>query len=464
MSTEASPGTRGIKTLLGDPKQAVLKLSGPMIVAMVLLSLYNVVDAFWVSGLGSDALAAIGFVFPFYFMAIGLANGLGVGGGSAISRRIGARDKSGADSVALHTMAIMAVVSAAFTIPFYLLAGEIFAAMGAGSATAMAVDYASIIFLGSFFIFFCNVAYAILRAEGDATRAMYAMGVASVLNIVLDPVFIYTLNMGVAGAALATVLSVTISSLVMLYWLCVKKDTYITFNPRDFKPDRAIVRDILRVGLPAAVQQLSMALTMLFMNLIIIMVASIDGIAVYSVGWRVVSIAITPLIAISTAVVSVTGAAYGARLYEKAETAHLYAIKIGSVIGVSISVATFLLAPVIAGVFTLAEEAAHIKPELTFFLRVMCLFYPAVAFGMFSSALFQGTGKGLNALVVTILRTIVLTTAISYLLAVVLNWGLEGAWWGLAIGNILGSSTAYVWARLYTARLESRGMTLWRRL
>jgi putative MATE family efflux protein len=465
MRREAPPQkeTKGVQTLLGDPTAAIIKLSGPIIVAMVLLSLYNIVDAFWVSGLGADALAAIGFVFPFFFMAMGFANGLGVGGGSAISRRIGAKDKSGADSVAMHTLLLMAAASIVYTVPLFILADDLFLALGAGNAAGMAADYGKIIFLGSIFIFFSYVAYAILRAEGDANRAMYAMAVSSVLNIILDPIFIYTLGLGVAGAAYATILSLAVSSGIMVYWLWVKKDTYISFHIGGFRLNHEHIRDIFSVGLPATVQQLSMAITILILNALIIVVATTDGVAVYSVGWRVVSIAITPLLAISTAVVSVTGAAYGARLYEKAETAHLYAIKVGFYIGTGISILTFLFAPQIAAVFTMSAEAAHIAPDLTKFLRIMCLFYPTVSFGMFSSALFQGTGKGMNALIVTILRTIILTTAFAGIFAILLGLSLDGIWWGLAAGNSIGAAVAFLWARSYTASLMEGPFRLWRR-
>ena len=99
--------TKGVETLLGDPEKAIIKLSLPMIAAMSVQTIYNLVDAIWVSGIGADALAAIGFVYPFFFLAMGLSNGLGVGAGSAISRRIGARDKPGADNVAVHTLSLI---------------------------------------------------------------------------------------------------------------------------------------------------------------------------------------------------------------------------------------------------------------------------------------------------------------------------------------------------------------------
>jgi len=445
--------SEGIKTLLGDPKKAIIKLSLPMIVAMSAQTVYNLVDAIWVSGLGSDALAAIGFVFPFFFAAMALSNGLGVGGGSAISRMIGASDKEGADNVAVHTIVMMLLLAVPFTILLFVFARDLFVLIGAGSATGLAVSYARVIFAGSIFIFITSVASAILRAEGDVKRAMYVMMLGAGLNIILDPIFIYTLNMGIAGAAYATLVSLAVSSAVMVNWLLFKKDTYVSFKFSGFRFDRVIVRDIFRVGIPASVTQLSMSLTMVIMNVMIVVVGSIDGVAVYTTGWRVVSIATLPLVGIATAVVPVTGVAFGARSFEKVSIAHLYATKIGFLIEAVIAVATFIFAPQIAAVFTQAESAAHIAPDLIIFLRIMSLSYVTVPFGMLSSSLFQGTGKGMAALSVTVLRTIILTPLFAALFAFNFDWGLEGIWWGLVVANTIGPAVAFLWARLYVQRL-----------
>jgi putative MATE family efflux protein len=445
--------TVGIKTLLGDPRRAILKLAVPMIAAMLIQTLYNLVDAFWVSGLGADALAGIGFVFPFFFFAMALSNGLGVGTGSALSRRIGAGDKTGADNVAVHTIIMMMLLTVAYSVPLVIFAEELFLLIGAGETLALAVAYGQIVFAGSIFLFFTNIGNAILRGEGDATRAMYAMALGAGLNIVLDPIFIYTLGLGIAGAAWATVISLAITSLVMLNWLLLKKDTYVDFSFREFTYDRSIVRDIFGVGLPSAVMQLSMSLTMLVLTVIIVMVGGTDGVAVYSTGWRVASIAILPAIGIATAVVPVSGAAFGARLYRKINVAHLYAIKIGVAMETVIAIATFVLAPQITAVFTQAETAAHLAPDLTVFLRIICLFYPALSFGMLSSAIFQGTGKGMNALLVTLFRTIMLTPLLAVLFAFTLHGGLVGVWWGLVAANILGTLVAFSWVRHYIQRL-----------
>ena len=160
-----------------------------------------------------------------------------------------------------------------------------------------------------------------------------------------------------------------------------------------------------------------------------------------------------PLIGMATAVTAVTGAAYGGKDIKKIEIAYLYSVKIGLLMEVFVSLFVFIFAPQIASVFTQSEGGIRILKDLTSFLRITSLFYPLVAFGMFSSAMFQGTGKGINSLIVTLFRTIVMTVPFAYLFALVFNIGLNGAWWGLVAGNILGSITAFIWAKIYINKL-----------
>jgi putative MATE family efflux protein len=445
--------TTGVKTLLGDPKKAIVKLSIPMIIAMSVQTLYSLIDTYWVSGLGADALAAMGFVFPFFFISMALSNGIGIGGGAAISRRIGAKDKVGADNAAVHTIIIAVLVSIIFTIPFYLFAPQLFTLVGAGKTTGLAVAFAQVIFLGSIVIFFSSVANSILRSEGDSKRAMRAMVISAVLNIVLDPIFIYNFNMGIAGAAWATLLSITISSLMMANWLFFRKDTYVSFNFKNFRFEKSIVKEIFEISVPASAQQLSMSLSMIFLNAIIVLVSNTDGVAVYSTGWRIATIAMAPLMGMAMAIISVTGAAIGARDYVKAKIALSYSTRLGFLIECAIGALLFIFATPIAYLFTQSEGGTHITADLAHFLRVMCLFYPIASLGFFSSSFFQGAGRAMDSLIATLLRTIVFTPLFAALLALTFNMGQVGAWWGMVIGNGLGSLVMYVWAGYYLRAL-----------
>ncbi|MBC7121469.1 MAG: polysaccharide biosynthesis C-terminal domain-containing protein, partial [Candidatus Methanosuratus sp.] len=198
--------TRGVFLLIGEPKKALLKLSGPMIIAMLILAAYNLVNAIWVAGLGSDALAAVGFVSPIFMVVVGLSNGLGAGVSSSISRRIGAQDKRGADNTTMHALLLVLIVSMILTTGLFIALKPLLIAMGAGDSLGPAMEYGNIIFSGSIFMVFNNIAYAILRGEGDTRRTMYAMGAGSLINAILDPILIYWAGLGIAGAAWGTVI------------------------------------------------------------------------------------------------------------------------------------------------------------------------------------------------------------------------------------------------------------------
>jgi len=448
-TADYSKTTEGVNILLGDPKKAVFKLSIPIIVAMSIQTIYTLSDTFWVAGLGADALAAVGFSVPFFMIQMALTGGVAVGGGAAISRRIGARDKAGVDNVAVHIFVIMFILAVALTILGLALVRDLFMYSGAGKTTVLGVAYARVNFAGSFIFFFTNVANSILRSEGDSKRAMQAMILGSVLNVVLDPIFIYPLGFGVAGAAMSNVISYAISGLLMLYWFFIKKDTYVSFRFGSFRFNKQIIRDIFRVGIPSSFEQFALALTALSMNYIIASISSTDGVAVYATAWRITGIAVVPLIGISISLVSISGAAFGENNFKKAQKAFFYALQVGIIVETAIALIVYFFAPQIAAVFTEAESAARIAPELIRLLKIMTVFYPAVAFGMLSASLFQGAGKGTSALIATLLRSLVLTLMFSLLFAYEFGWGLTGIWWGLVTGTIIGSLIAFLWAEMY---------------
>jgi putative MATE family efflux protein len=446
--------TRGVNILTGDPKTAIKKLSGPMIVAMLLMAVYNLADAVWVAGLGADALAAVGFVMPVFMILIALSNGIGAGATSTVARRIGAKDKAGAESGAMHAIMLALIIAAILTPILALSIEPITLLLGAGSVAGLAAEYGSIVFSGTIFFLFVQVCYAILRAEGDTKRTMYAMAVSSVLNIILDPILIYGAGLGVAGAALATIISIASVSLVLLYWFLVKQDTYLTLSWKGFWPERHTLRDILSVGLPAGVEHLLMSIVVIINNTILVMVAGTDAVAIFTSGWRIVMFAVVPLIGIATSLVSVAGAAYGGRHYHKLDVAHRYSATLGMGIAALTAVVTWIFAPQITALFTYTAESAHLVPGFILFFQTMCFFYPFASLGMMSSALFQGTGRGTTSLVISLLRNLVFIAVFTSLLALVFGLGEFGVYLGIVIGNILGGSIGYIWARLFIRRLN----------
>lgn len=441
--------TEGVKKLLGEPKKAILSISLPMMVAMLVNSIYNIVDGFWVAGLGADALAAVGLFFPFLMVVIALGAGIGVGGSSAISRRIGANNKEGADNTVDHTIIIGIVLALVISLPMLPFLDDMFSAMTSNTnVVKMATQYGSIILGGAFILIFYNMANAILRGEGDTKRAMYAIIFGSVMNASLDPVLIYTLDLGVAGAAWSTVLSMSATSLIFIYWLFHKKDTFVDLDLRHFRPDKDILKEIFEVGIPSSLAQLSMSFSIVALNVIVIAAGGSDGVAVFTSGWRIINIGIIPLIGMAMGVTAVTGAAYGAREKEKLKISYLYAVKIGIMIEAAAFLIVLLFAPQIAYIFTYSPDSARIYGDLVTFLRITSLMFIVVPLGMLTSSMFRGVKMGVRSLIVTILRTIFFQVPFAFLFGITLGYGLIGIWAGIVLGNLTASVITFIWGKI----------------
>ncbi len=445
--------TEGVSTILGDPKKAILKLSGPMIVAMLITSLYNLIDGIWVAGLGQNALAAIGFISPIFMVVMGFSNGLGAGATSVISRFIGAGDKKGADNAAMHIMILTIIFTAIVMLSLGFFLSPILTILGAGDTISYGLSYGNIVFGGSIFIVFTAAAYGILRAEGNVKKTTYAMAFGAILNMILDPIFIYTLGLGIAGAAIATVLSLAVVIFIILYWF--KEGTYIKLSRKFFNYSNDIIKKILLVGIPAGAEFLIMAILAGSLNMILVVVSGADAVAIYSSGWRVVMIAIVPIIAVSISVVAIVGASFGARRYENFNIIQNYSIKLGTLIAIITAVVTFILAPYIAGLFTYSPETASLSGHITEFLRVMALFYIFVPIGSTASSIFQGVGRGLDSFMLTTVRELFLAVVFAYILAIPLGMGQQGVWWGIVVGNIFGAIIAFIWSKIYINRIVS---------
>ena len=283
---------------------------------------------------------------------------------------------------------------------------------------------------------------------------MYAMAATAILNTVLDPIFIYSLGMGVSGAAWATVISSGISSALILYWLLLKRDTYISISLDDFKANFKVIKNILGVGMPASAEFLIMSILGIILNIILVKTGGTDAVAVYTAGWRVVNIAMIPAIGIGTAAITVAGAAYGAKKYENVSTALNYSVKLGVSIAVVTSILTYLFAPNISGIFAYSSQSAFLAPSIASFLQVMCLFYVIVPLGITASSIFQAMGKGTTSLILTIIREVAFISVFAYLFAFVLGIGEQGVWWGIVAGGACGCILAYIWARTYVNRLK----------
>ncbi len=443
-----------VSMITGDPKKAIRNLSIPMILSMLLMMVYNLADSIWVAGLGPNSLAALGFVTPLFMMVIGLGNGLGAGANSLISRCIGAKNKKGSDNAAIHSIILTLLVSIILTAFILIFLKDLLMIMGAGVSLNLAIQYGQIVFGGLIFLIFTSVASGILRAEGDVKRPMYAMLATAILNIVLDPIFIYYFGWGVSGAAIATLISASISAGLILYWLMFKRDTYVSLSRKDFNASWTVIKDILLVGLPASAEFFVMSILGIVLNIMLVITGGTEAVAVYTAGWRVVMIAMIPAIGIGTAAITVAGAAYGSRRYNNILTALNYSVKLALGIASITGLIIYIFASNIASIFAYSAQSSFMAPSIAAFLQVMCLFLIIVPFGIVASSIFQGMGRGVTSLILTIIREVLFISVFAYFISFVLGIGEHGVWWGIVIGGAFGCAIAFVWATRFIKGLK----------
>lgn len=442
-----------IEMITGDPKKAINKLSIPIIASMFLIFANNIIDSIWVAGLGAEPLAALGYITPLFMILVGFGNGIGAGGNSLISRYIGAEDRVSANNAAIHNLILSVIVSAVISIVFLLSMKTLLNMMGASSVINYAMEYGFIIFSWTFALLMPPIVGGAFRAEGDIKRATIPIVLAAIINMILDPIFIYTLNMGIAGAAWATALGPFISLLLMFYWIFIKKDTYLSYSLNDFTNDMGMYKDILVVGIPASLEQLVLSVLTIFVNYMLTIVSGPVAVAVYTAGWRIINIGMLPAIGVGTAAISVAGVSFGAKKYENLRITARYAVKVALIASVIVCIILNVFSNQIAFIFSYSENSAQLEPLIASFLQIMCLFILYVPFGASAGNVFQGVGKGTISFILTTFREFILVLIFAYLLGFVFNMGEFGIYCGMLLGGGIGSLICYACIEYYISRL-----------
>lgn len=431
-----SEGEASTSNILGDPKKSLLVMVVPIAIGMIVQALNNLVDAIWVSGLGTGALAATGVVFPFFFILVGIGNGLGTGASQAIARRIGIGDREGAGKAASQVMVIGVLVGIIITVIFAFAAEPLFVAAGAGQYLAETMAYGVPIMLCAPIYMVSFIFSALLRSEGAAKRSMHIQVVGVAVHMILDPILIFYLDMGVTGAAVASAIAMLAASLLAVYYY-VGGGTYVRFRFKGFRFDRELDRDILRVGVPASLEMVLLSLSTLLVNLILESVDPANGIAIYTTGWRILNILTMIAVSFGSALVPISAAAYGQRSYDRIKEVYSFALKRGVTVMIAVAVASILIAPYMVMLFTYSGSSAALAGEMTTFVRIGSLFLPFYMIGLVTASLFQSIGKGLWSLGATTLRNFM---RVPFCFVMSLTMSLTMVWWGVTIAEVIGSS------------------------
>jgi putative MATE family efflux protein len=290
---------------------------------------------------------------------------------------------------------------------------------------------------------------AVFRSQGEIRRASYPLLFTAVINMILDPIFIYYFNLGVGGAAVATVLSGTLPMFLMTYWMFYKRDSFLQVKMSEYKRDFGIYKDILVVGIPASLEQFILSFVSILMNYWLTMLSGTIAVAVYSATWRLVAMGIAPLIGIGMAALTVGGAAYGARNLANFKTALNYGVKLGLISSVIICVFLFVFAEPLSYIFSYSANAAILSARVVECLHILCFFILLMPFGILAGNLFQSMGKGTISLALTFLRAFVLEVLFAGLFAFIFNMADIGIYIGMVVGMSIGCIFNYIYINHY---------------
>ncbi len=438
-----------VRELMSDPQRGLLKLAWPAIVSMLFSTLLHFVDFFFVGGLGPDALAGVQLSFPIFFLIVAIGSGVSIGGTSLIARRLGEGNKKWAEETALHALLLGIILSVAFMALLPFMGGISQGLGGSPEVAQLASEYLTVIFSGVIVFFTVFSMTAILQGEGDTKTPMKLAILFTVANIIMDPIFIYVLGMGIAGAALATVLAEVISLSVYFWYVVLAKRSMLQVRPREFIYTPPIIKNILRVGIPAAMSQIALSIAVLGVNLILSGFGDLP-ISAYGIGFRIDSLAILPMLGLAAGVIPLIGYFKGAKDYAGARKVNRLALKLVLGFSVLVGAAIFLLAGTLPSVFT--SDPAVIEMASNY-LRIIAFSYPFIGTVIIVSASFQGLGRGVPSFILTMTRAIGLVLPISYYLAYHTGLRTAGVWLGIAVAAVITATFGFGWVEHHFRKL-----------
>jgi putative MATE family efflux protein len=453
-----------LNKFLSNPSRALWTLAIPIMAGMGIQTFYNIVDMIFIGQLGGDAIAGIAFNMPLFFLALGLTMGLGVGVTSSIARFIGKNDKSGADNSAEHAIVIAFFISLLLFIVVATFGRNILFIFGAeGSILSLAWDYLQVICIGLPFMVFSGFFRSILAGEGDMKLPMLVAGLGTIINIILDPLFIFDLDnfggigfgMGVKGAAIATVISQCIVFSIFVYMLFVKQHAYITFRIKDFSFSSEIIWDIIKVGLPASLSMIIMAVGQGVFNRILIFFST-NTVAAYQVAGRIDMLVFLPIFSIAAALTTLVGMFFGAKKFDILRYTVKYGIIAAFSITVIMSILLYIFAPKVIGFFT--TEIAIINIAVTF-LRLFAFVYPLIAVGITTGRVLQGLGKGLPVLLITIIRVLGVSAPLALVFIFKMGKPVEWVWYAMMISTGVAFIIACYWLFISMRELNKMELT-----
>lgn len=434
-------GREGITPLL-------FRISLPLMISMLVQALYNIVDSMFVARLSETALTAVSLAFPLQNLLIAFGVGTGVGMASFLSRKLGERDEESATKVAGNGISIASITWAVFAVlgltvvkPFLNLFSDDAELLG------LSTGYSEIVMVFSLFMFLSMMNERILQGTGDSFSSMLSQMTGAITNIILDPIFIFTLGFGVNGAAIATVIGQGVGCAVS--FVCVIRNKFIHIEPRHLKIEKRMVKAIYAVGAPTIITN-SIGTVMTGAINAILISFSTTAVSIFSVYFKLQSFVFMPIFGLSSGMVPIIAYNYGARKRKRVTETIWKGTFIASVIMILGTLAFNFFPRELLSLFSATEEMYRIGiPALK--MISLCFVPAAISIGLGSS--FQATGYGVGTMIVSICRQLMVLIPVAYILSIFL--GINGVWLSFIIAEIIGLVVSIaIYLKVYSSRIR----------
>lgn len=431
----------------------LVNMALPMIISMLVQAFYNIVDSVYVSQVSESAVTALSLAFPVQNMQIGFAVGVGVGVNALLSQSLGRKDQESVNWAAGQGVFLALVATALFMLfgffgvrPYYTMQSTVAETVEGGIA------YTSICCIFTVGIFIQVLCERLLQSTGRAMQTMILQGTGAIINIILDPVFIHGWwgmpRMGVAGAAVATVIGQCTGAVLGIY-LNLRHNPEVQLHVKFMKPNWKVIAPILEVGIPSVVMNGIGSVMNFGMNQIL---QGFNEVAtgVFGIYYKLQSLFFMPLFGINNATISILAYNYGARKPKRI----VHTLKLATAVAVCImlvGLAVFQLFPqALLGIFNPTEEFLAIGVKA---LRILCLPFPVAAICISLGASFQALGKGSYSTVVSLCRQLIVLLPVAYLLS--LTGDVNNVWWSFPIAEVMSALvTGLLFAKLYRQKVK----------
>lgn len=420
----------------GDMYKVLLTLSIPIMINSIIQTLYNLVDGIWVSKISSVHFAATSFVWPINFLFVALGIGLSVAGTSLLSQLLGAGKLKEARKYTTQLMISSFLLSIVFMIVGVITSPYIIKLMGGeGNFANLANIYLRISFLDLPFMFLYFNINSIMNAQGNTVTPTILSAISALINVVLDPVFIFTFNMGIAGAAWATVLSRVVLALFGVRFI-FKEGNDLKPDFMGFKFDKHILKEIVRVGLPASIGQTGASIGFMFLNGFIVSYGTAT-MAAFGMVNRVTNLVMQPAMGVGAALTAVVGQNLGANQLDRATESFIKASRIALYIGIIGGVLIFIFNRPIVDFFIQSKDEPEVVIQSVTYMKYVAFSMPLM--GMFSvfQGIFQGSGNTKYSMAMEVGRLWAVRLPMILIFKNYYNFGPSGIWFSMSFSNLI---------------------------